>query len=133
MSKVNDKYGVYGLTKENDVTTLLGHGINDYPETTRTHLANYGMFVEASRTHAATKECPLTEQEKKDRFIEIDKWFMAGCPKREKVVMTAKEKEMKRRDEVAQTMRSAVEKGTKAEKAMVEKIIIDMTSKPLPE
>jgi hypothetical protein len=83
-AKVNEKYGIYGLTKVDNVTTLLNHGINDYPEETKVYLANYGMFVAASRTHAATKECPMTDDEKKQAFIDIDQWFMDGCPKRER-------------------------------------------------
>jgi hypothetical protein len=82
--KVNEKYGVYGLTKEEDVTMFEGFGIDDYPSTARDFLANYGMFALFTRSHAAPKDAPLTEKEKKDRFNEMHQWLSDGCPKRTK-------------------------------------------------
>lgn len=125
-AKINEKYGTYGLTKIDDATTLLNHGINDYPAETKDYLANYGMFVKASRTHAATKECPMTDDEKRQAFIDIDQWFMDGCPKREKKTLTPEEKAAKQKELTIKSMRDAVAKGTKAEKTMVENIIAKM-------
>jgi hypothetical protein len=80
-TKVNEKYGQFGLDKTEGVTTFHGKGVNDVPDTAKTFLMNYGMFVVMTRELAAPKDAPLTDDEKQAKLDACWQWLMDGCPK----------------------------------------------------
>ena len=119
MTKIEEKYGEFGLVKDGDVTTYKGKMTSDYPQIAQYWLANYGMFVAFSRTWATSKDCPLTDAEKRAKLDKMHNWLMEGCPKRERTVTSAK-------DLAIAKMRDAVKDASDAEKAMIEAIIAKM-------
>jgi hypothetical protein len=123
-TKTNEKYGTFGLTKEDGVTTFESKGIDDLPAVAQVWLANYGLFVCMTRTWAGHEKA--TNDEKKELFVAMFKWLEDGCPKRKQGIKSAEEKAQDTFDATAASIRKATEHGTPAEKKMAESIIATM-------
>jgi len=80
-TKINEKYGRFGLDKTDGITTFHNKGVNDVPETAKTFLMNYGLFVVMTRELATPKDVPLTDAEKQAKLDACWKWLEDGCPK----------------------------------------------------
>ncbi|MFZ3129589.1 MAG: hypothetical protein WA125_00415 [Desulfosporosinus sp.] len=122
--KTRFDYSLINLIKKDDVTTFNGMGITNLTQPCRDYLANYGLFVVLTRTLAGHESDSIAE--KKALVADAFKWFTDEMPKREKKTLTAEEKAAKAKEAAIATMRAAVEKGTAAEKKMVESIIAKM-------
>jgi hypothetical protein len=126
MEKKRFDYALIEVVDKDDVTTLHGKGIDDLPKECIPYLANVGLLVMFQRSLAASKDCPLTLEEKQAKVDNIWKWLSNGMPKRTKIMMTPEEKAKAQRDTTIKTMRDAVVNGTAAEKKLVENIISRM-------
>ena len=89
-TKINEKYGTFGLYKTDGITTYHGHGINVLPDASKVTLTNYGLFVMMTRELATPKDTPLTDAEKQAKLDECWAWLMDGCPKTNRATGTGR-------------------------------------------
>ncbi len=80
VEKVNrfDYENRLGLSKSKGITLLWGCGINFFPKTVVTWLANYGLFVYLTRSLAGKES--YTDREKLAIINEKFQWLAKGMP-----------------------------------------------------
>jgi exonuclease VII small subunit len=116
-------YSLIHVTDIDNVTMLHGKGIADLPDECTPYLANVGLLVMFQRSLAASKDCPLSLEEKQAKVDHIWEWLSNGMPKRTKIMMTAEEKAIKVQEDVVAEMEKMVASLPKAEQKLMASII----------
>jgi hypothetical protein len=80
-------YSQVGLVKADHITLFDGEGVANLDDHAQSVLANYGLFVMLTRTLAGHEDDGLTE--KRELIKKTWNWLKEGCPKREKVMISA--------------------------------------------
>lgn len=89
-------YSLVGLVKTDHVTLFNKEGVVNLDAKAQSVCANYGLFVMLTRTLAGHENDTI--QEKKDLMTKTWDWLKEGCPKREKVMVSAYDAAVKKAD-----------------------------------